>query len=365
MFDRRLFTNFDWSLLAAVFLLILCGIVLVFSATHSAPSVVSRNLFRKQAYWAMLATFGLLVTISIDYHQIIRYGVFFYTVDNLMLIYLLAGGGGGKAGVNRWINFMGISIQPSEFSKVILVLMLASFLSRRYQEDIRAREMMILLILLCIPLLLVVKQPDLGSALMLMPIFLVMILVAEVPLRWLFLLGGSGLTALPIVWRHLKPYQINRILSFAKPNLDPLGIGYQVLQSKIAVGSGGSLGRGFLAGTQSQLRFIPQHHTDFIFSVLAEEWGFIGCIVVIGLFLFIILKGIDFALHAKDRLGTIMAMGIVSMFAFHVITNVSMVVGLMPVTGIPLPFLSYGGTSLVTNMVAVGLLLNIRMRRFS
>lgn len=364
MFDRRLLTNFDWSLLAAVCALILCGIVLVFSATHSAPSAMFRNLFQRQAYWAVLAMFGLLVTISIDYHQIIHYGSFFYVLDNLLLIYLLAGGGGGKAGVNRWISFMGVSIQPSEFSKIILVLVLASFLSRRYKEDIRAREMATILILVCIPLLLVIKQPDLGSAMMLMPIFLVMILVAEVPLRWLILLAVSGLSALPIAWRHLKPYQINRILSFAKPKLDPLGIGYQVLQSKIAVGSGGGLGRGFLAGTQSQLRFIPQHHTDFIFSVLAEEWGFIGCIVVIGLFLFIILKGIDFALHAKDRLGTIMAMGIVSMFAFHVITNISMVIGLMPVTGIPLPFLSYGGTSLVTNMVAVGLLLNIRMRRF-
>jgi len=189
--------------------------------------------------------------------------------------------------------------------------------------------------------------------------------VAEVPWQWFISLVGSGLVAMPIIWRHLKPYQINRILSFAKPKLDPLGIGYQVLQSKIAVGSGGGWGQGFLSGTQSQLRFIPQHHTDFIFSVLAEEWGFLGCIVVIGVFLFIVLKGIDFAHHAKDRLGTIMAMGIVSIFAFHVIINIGMVVGLMPVTGIPLPFLSYGGTSLVTNMVAIGLLLNIRMRRFS
>ncbi|MEW5800785.1 MAG: rod shape-determining protein RodA [bacterium] len=365
MFDRRLLTNFDWSLLGAVFLLILCGIILIYSATHSSPSAMSRNLFRRQTYWAMIATFCLLLTISVDYHQIIRYGSFFYIIDNILLIYLLAGGGGGKAGVNRWISFMGVSVQPSEFSKVIMVLILAGYLSRRYKEDIRMREMATLLILLSIPLVLVVKQPDLGSALMLLPIFLIMILVAEVPLRWLLFLGAGGLSALPIAWRHLKPYQINRILSFAKPNLDPLGIGYQVLQSKIAVGSGGGFGRGFLAGTQSQLRFIPQHHTDFIFSVLAEEWGFVGCIVVIGLFLFIILKGIDFALHAKDRLGTIMAMGIVSIFSFHVITNVSMVIGLMPVTGIPLPFISYGGTSLLTNMIAIGLLLNIRMRRFS
>ncbi|MEW6381070.1 MAG: rod shape-determining protein RodA [bacterium] len=365
MFDRRLLTNFDWSLLTAVCLLVTCGIVLIFSATHSAPNPALRGLYQRQIYQAILALAGLLVIISIDYHQIIRYGIFFYIVDNILLIYLLAGGAGSRAGVNRWISVMGISIQPSEFSKIILILILSGYLSRHHSEDIRLREMIILLVLLGIPLVLVVKQPDLGSALMLLPIFMIMLLVAEVPLRWMFLLVGSGLGAIPIVWRHLKPYQVNRILSFAKPNLDPLGIGYQVLQSKIAVGSGGGLGRGFLAGTQSQLRFIPQHHTDFIFSVLAEEWGFLGCIVVIGLFLFLILKGIDCALHAKDQLGTIMAMGVISMFAFHVITNVGMVVGLMPVTGIPLPFLSYGGTSLVTNMAAVGLLLNIRMRRFS
>ncbi|MCL6583608.1 MAG: rod shape-determining protein RodA [bacterium] len=364
MFDRRLLTNFDWPLLTAVCLLIICGTVQIYSATHNAPSAATRGLYQKQIWWAIFGLIALLITISIDYHRLIRYGIFFYILDNLLLIYVLVAGG-VRAGVSRWINFMGISIQPSEFSKVILILILAGYLSRHQPEDIGLREIICLLILLGIPLGLVVKQPDLGSALMLLPIFMIMLLVAEVPLRWLILLVVCGLGAIPIIWRHLKPYQVNRILSFAKPNLDPLGIGYQVLQSKIAVGSGGALGRGFLAGTQSQLRFIPQHHTDFIFSVLAEEWGFLGCIVVIGLFLFLILKGIDCALHAKDRLGTIMAMGVISMFAFHVITNVGMVVGLMPVTGIPLPFLSYGGTSLLTNMVAVGILLNIRMRRFS
>ena len=364
MFDRRLLINFDWSVLIAVLFLIVSGIVLIYSATYNAAGASTKTLYTRQIYWALIALVGFFVTILIDYHQIVRYGIALYILNNLLLVYLLISGN-SRAGVNRWVSFMGISFQPSEFMKIILVLILAEYLSRRYKEDIKTREIATLLMLVGLPFVLVMKQPDLGSAILLIPIFIVILLVAEAPLIWLISLMGATFTAAPIIWRRLKPYQINRILSFIKPHLDPLGIGYQVLQSRIAVGSGGLLGQGFLSGTQSQLKFIPQHHTDFIFSVLAEEWGFVGCIIIIVLFLFIILKGIDFALHAKDRLGALIAMGIVSIFIFNVSINIGMVVGLMPITGIPLPFLSYGGTSLVSNMAAIGLILNIHMRRFS
>ncbi|MGA1876218.1 MAG: rod shape-determining protein RodA [bacterium] len=363
MFDRRLLTNFDWSVFIAALFLTTCGVCLIYSATYNAELSV-KNIYLRQIYWSLIALTGFTIVICIDYHHIARYGLILYLLNISLLIYLLVRGS-SRAGVHRWITFMGISFQPSEFTKIAFVLVASGYLARRCKEDIRSREMAILLLLLGLPLLLIAKQPDLGTAIVLVPIFMVILLVAEVPLKWLISLSGTGLIATPIIWRHLKPYQINRILSFIKPDLDPLGIGYQVLQSRIAVGAGGISGQGFLAGTQSQLRFIPQHHTDFIFSVLAEEWGFIGSIVVIGLFLFIILKGIDIALHARDRLGTIIAMGIVTAFTFHVITNIGMVIGIMPITGIPLPFLSYGGTSLVTNMAAIGMLLNIRMRRFS
>lgn len=364
MFDRRLLTNFDWSVLTAALLLIVCGILLVFSANYNAESIFFRNLFLRQIYWSLISLVLFSLIISIDYHHIVRYGLPLYILNNLLLIYLLLKGD-TRANVNRWISIMGISIQPSEFAKIILILILAGYLSRREKEEIKAREIASILILLAIPLILVVKQPDLGSALVLMPIFVIMLMSSEASIKWLIFLIGSGLAALPLAWYYLKPYQLNRLLSFIKPNLDPLGIGYQVLQAKIAVGAGQVFGQGFLLGTQSQLHFIPQHHTDFIFSVLAEEWGFLGCLIILVLFLFVILKGIDFALNAKDRLGRVTAMGIVAMFTFHVITNIGMVIGLLPVTGIPLPFLSYGGTSLIANMVALGLLLNIRMRRFS
>ena len=365
MFYRRLLTNFDWSVLISVLFLITCGIVLIYSATYNTAGISTKSLYTRQIYWALIALVAFFITITIDYHRIARYGAALYILNTLLLVYLLVSGN-SRAGVNRWISFMGFfSFQPSEFMKIILVLILAAYLSRRYKEDIKIREIATLAILVGLPFVLVMKQPDLGSAILLIPIFIVILLVAEAPLIWLISLVGAGFTAAPIIWRRLKPYQVNRILSFIKPHLDPLGIGYQVLQSRIAVGSGGILGQGFLSGTQSQLKFIPQHHTDFIFSVLAEEWGFLSCVLVMGLFLFIILKGIDFAIHAKDRLGTLIAMGIVSIFAFHVIINIGMVIGLMPVTGIPLPFLSYGGTSLVSNMAAIGLILNIHMRRFS
>ncbi len=364
MFDRRLLTNFDWSLFIVVLALIHCGIALIYSATCNAPGLGNRALYSRQFYWVLISLVFFIITISIDYHHIIRYGFFLYLINNILLLFLLLQGD-LRAGVHRWITIMGINFQPSEFTKIIIVLVLAGYLSRHPNKEIKIREIFTLFILVGIPLILVAKQPDLGSAVLLVPIFIVMLFIAEISLKWFIPFIVSGLVALPILLRRLKPYQINRILSFIKPNLDPLGIGYQVLQSRIAVGAGGVLGQGFLAGTQSQLRFIPQHHTDFIFSVLAEEWGFIGCITVIGLFLFIILKGIDFAIHAKDRVGTLTAMGIVTIFTFHIITNIGMVIGLMPITGIPLPFLSYGGTSLLANTIAIGLLLNIRMRRFT
>ena len=266
-------------------------------------------------------------------------------------------------GAQRWIQIGSLSFQPSEFSKVFLIICLATFMDKRIEWLEEFKDYLPVFGYIFVPWLLVMRQPDLGTSLTFIAILIGMIFVSGFKYKWFFRLGIAFIALLPAFWMVLKDYQKNRIRVFLSPELDPFGSGYHVIQSKIAIGSGGLFGKGWLAGTQSQLNFLPENHTDFIFAVAGEEFGFVGAALIILLYLIIIWRGIAIALDADDNFGTLLAVGVTSMFMFHVMVNIGMTAGIMPVTGVPLPFLSYGVSSLTTNLMLVALLLNIKVRK--
>jgi rod shape determining protein RodA len=274
---------------------------------------------------------------------------------------------GGKmvSGSRRWLPLGPISLQPAELVKIAIILVMAAYFSRRPRtEPLRLKELLAPLALVLLPVALIVKQPDLGSGLLVWLVAFSMILFVGV--RWRTLIG-CGLTLLlasPLLWGFLKDYQRQRLLTFLNPEKDPLGAGYHVIQSMIAVGSGQFWGKGFLQGTQSQLQFLPEQHTDFVFSVFAEEWGFVGSAALVLLFTCLSLWGLQVARDCKERFGHLLALGVTALIFWQVFINLCMVTGFMPVVGIPLPLFSYGGSSLVITLLGVGFLLNIRMRRF-
>lgn len=335
------------------------GVIVIYSATHTSGV----QFYLKQIYWVLIGLGGMLIVISIDYRTWGRVAYILYAINILLLVLVLLGGPGSQK-VGRWLRFGGFNIQPSEFMKITLILALAHYFQQSKSRN-NMRDILIPLVMLLIPLALIVKQPDLGTAITIIPIFLTILFIAGVDFKHLLYITLPGLFLAPYTWNHLKAYQRKRILVFLNPSSDPLGAGYHLIQSKIAVGSGSLWGKGFLMGTQNRLNFLPAQHTDFIFSVLSEEWGFIGALLTLGLLFFIILRGVDVAFHSKDRMGTVLAMGLVASLTFHVFINVGMVTGLMPITGLPLPFLSYGGSSIISTLMGIGFLLNIRMRRFS
>ncbi len=366
MLDRRLLLHFDWVLLLLTLALTGIGLLTLYSA-GAHGTVGESKLYLKQILWLVGALALLILTTTIDYQTIGRYAYLLYAGVLCLLIAVLFFGRTGL-GAQRWLSLGPLSLQPSEFAKVALLLLLARMFSLGPIGDLRLRDLVRPACLVIVPALLILKQPDLGSALMLLCASGVLILIAGVRRSTLAALMGGGLVAVPpaayLAWGMLKGYQKNRILAFLDPEIDPLGIGYHLTQSKIAVGSGQILGKGYLGGTQGQLAFLPERHTDFIFAVFAEEWGFIGAAVLLGLYLLLILWGVEIARRAKDRFGCLLASGVVAMLSLYVLVNVGMTVGLLPVVGIPLPLMSYGGSALTANYLAIGLLMNIRMRRF-
>ena len=292
----------------------------------------------------------------------LAYPVYFFTIVLLVLVLIV---GKVMSGSQRWLSLGAISFQPSELAKIAIVLVLAKFFSERgdYREY-RLRDLWQPFVLTAIPCFLILKEPDLGSALFLGLVSFSVILIVKVYWKSLVILAGSSLLAAPLIWFGLREYQQKRVLSFLSPDMDPLGAGYHINQSKIAIGSGQFWGKGFLKGTQTRLHFLPEQHTDFAFSVLAEEWGLAGSIALLLIYLFLILWGLNIAKSSKDRFGSILAAGIVAIIFWQVAINVGMVTGLLPVVGIPLILLSYGGSSLITTMAAMGILMSISMRRF-
>jgi rod shape determining protein RodA len=360
---KRTLKNLDWWLIGAVVLLMGCGLGLIDSATHSfAVSTGKAWHVQRQSMFMVFGVVMVLVSLMVDYRLLKNYATKLYIFNILLLIAVMAVGH-SQLGAQRWIQIGPLSFQPSEFSKVFLIICLAAFMDKRIEWLEEFKDYLPVFGYILLPWVLVMRQPDLGTSLTFIAILLGMILVSGFKYKWFFRLGVLFVAMLPVFWLFLKDYQKNRIRVFLDPELDPFGSGYHVIQSKIAIGSGGLLGKGWLSGTQSQLNFLPENHTDFIFAVAGEEFGFIGAACIIFLYMIIIWRGIAIALDADDNFGTLLAVGVTSMFMFHILVNIGMTAGIMPVTGVPLPFLSYGVSSLTTNLMLVAILLNIKVRK--
>lgn len=363
-FDRRLLFHFDWVLL--FLLLAICGIALLnmYSAGVSLVSAKSEPVYVKQFIWFLIGLIMMTVCFGIDYRLINQYAYVIHAVAIFFLLVLFFYGELTR-GTQRWFVIGSFSFQPSELAKISLILALSKFFSNNeIEEGYNLRQLWIPFLLTIVPFMLIMKQPDLGTAAVLVIIFVSLVFFVGIRWRSVAIVVTSGLLFLPVAWHFLRDYQKERIMTFIDPELDPLGSGYHVIQSIIAVGSGGLFGKGFLKGTQSQLRFLPEHQTDFIFSVYAEEWGFLGGMVLLILFLSLAFWGLRIARQSRDLTGTLIAYAVTMLIFWEVLINIGMVLGIVPVVGIPLPFFSYGGSSLVVLMMGIGLLMNISMRRF-
>ena len=363
MIDRRLIIRFDWPLVGMVILIACIGILNLYSITSNGEAS-GTPLYLKQVFWLIIGLAIMMVIAFIEYRFYSDFAYIFYAVVLVTLLIVLAFGV-VTSGAQRWIKIGSFSFQPSEFAKIALILILAKLFQRPpKREGFSLRELLLPFLLLLLPVALILKQPDLGTSIILVLIFVSVLLFVKVRgSSWLIMIVAV-LSVLPLLWGVLKDYQKKRIITFFNPDLDPLGAGYHVIQSKIAVGSGGIFGKGFMNGTQCKLGFLPEQHTDFIFSVLAEEWGHLGSFFVIALYFALVAWGLRIAVQSKDRFGAILAFGVVAMFFWHAFINIGMVLGMMPVAGIPLPLLSYGGSFLVSTLMGIGLLLNVSMRRY-
>jgi rod shape determining protein RodA len=370
MFDeRRLQYHIDWPLLTAVLALAGIGLVMIYSATwnplaaEGAGAVGPR--FWTQVYAVGIGIGALFVCLFLDYRRLCENSLFIYLGVAALLIYVLAAGS-TQGGAQRWIAIGSFNIQPSEFMKIALALALATYFAENNRGAHNYSDLAIAAIILGVAFLLIYRQPDLGTAVTLVPIFIGIAFVAGLRLKLLAVVVAAGIVAAPFAWTFaLKDYQKTRIETFLNPEQDSRGAGYQQIQAKISVGSGGLLGKGFRHGTQGQFRFLPEPHSDFIYSVLGEEQGFLGVLATLGLYLFVVLRTVEVARLAKDRHGTYLVVGLISCFTFQVLYNITMSAGLAPVKGLTLPLMSYGGSSIIATLAAFGLVLNVRMRRFT
>ncbi len=367
MFERRLYFHIDWLLLGAVLLLAGIGVAMIYSATYQQSATGGRasSLPVTQLYALAIGLVALVICLAVDYRVFAENSLFLYGGLVLLLVFVLLKGS-TQMGAQRWIPIGPFHLQPSEFGRIVVALVLAMFFAENRRGAKNTGDLIIGGIMCAIPLLLIAKQPDLGTAVTLMPVFVGIAFLAGLRLRLLGVLALAAVLIAPVAWKFaLKDYQRQRIMTFMDPEQDPRGAGYQTIQARVTVGSGGLLGKGFRKGTQGQYQFLPVAHNDFIFSVLAEEQGFLGVLTALGLYLFVILRSLEAARLAKDRLGAYLVGGIISGFAFQVIYNVAMSAGLAPVKGITLPLMSYGGSSLIASLAGFGLILNVRMRRFT
>lgn len=363
MFERRLYYHVDWALVLALVVLCAIGLTMIYSTTAD-PLRGTSQLLTTQLYAVCIGMIVMVFMTAVDYRTFTDKSHLIYMGIVSVLTYVLVFGD-VQMGAQRWIRLGPVNLQPSEFSKIGLALVLAKF----FGENRSAPGWSDLAIggaLAAVPLLLIAREPDLGTAVTLVPVFLAIAYVAGMRMRVLGLIAICVVLAAPVAWKYaLKDYQRARISTFLDPSQDARGAGYQQIQARITVGSGGLTGKGFRRGTQGQLRFLPVAHNDFIFSVLAEEQGFAGVIVALGLYLFVILRSIEAARLAKDRLGSYLVLGVLASFTFQVIYNITMSAGLAPVKGLTLPLMSYGGSSMIATLAAFGLVLNVRMRRFT
>jgi rod shape determining protein RodA len=358
--DRRLLQNVDWLLLAAA-----AGL-LAMSATTLASLNIGRTsgaVAFRQLLWIGIGTMAMLVVASIDYRKLVRMAPLLYVAGIGGLVTVLVVGR-TVSGARRWISLGTFSVQPSEFFKICFLITLVWFLTSRWAQPVSPAVLVAAAPIVAVPFLIIVRQPDLGTALMLYPLLMALLIAAGTRLR---LLGGfvlACLATLPVAWFALRDYQRERIMVYLDPFRDPLGSAYNVIQAKIAIGSGQLLGKGIAGATQSRLAFLPERHTDFIFAVFAEMWGFVGCLVLLACYGLLLLRGFEIAAAAREPVGRLVALGATSLLGIQMLINVGMVTGLLPVVGIPLPFMSYGGSSMLVSMTTLGLLLSVRMRQF-
>ena len=360
---KRFLRRIDFVLLSASLAIIFYSLIVISSATHVNTPGEERYWFvERQGIFAAVNFVIAILFLNFDYRGLQQYGKQLY-IFNLLMLAAVMFFGHAALGAQRWIQIGPISLQPSEFSKLIMIVCMASILEDKIGQINSFQDLLPVAAYIGVPFLLVLKQPDLGTSLVFMAIFLGMIIVCGI--RWRILIGlcVAGIASMPLIWQFLKDYQKMRIMVFLDPNVDPLGSGYHIIQSKIAIGSGMIFGKGLFEGTQSQLNFLPENHTDFIFAVVGEELGFVGAVILLLLYLVIFLRGLSIAKNASDVFGRLLAVGITSMLAFHVLVNVGMTTGIMPVTGIPLPLMSYGVSALTTDILAIAILMNIHMRK--
>lgn len=364
--DNRQFDSFDWRFVAVFCAILAVGVLSIYSVTYAQPGG-GLPLYVKQLIWILIGCAAFAIMLLFDYHQISRVSYTFYIIVLALLVIVLLIGKTSR-GAQRWIPIGPFAFQPSEFAKLVLILVLASYYARAPREGWLQRVVLPGLIMMP-GLLLILKQPDLGSGLSFLAIYASMLLVVGVRSKALGVILLFSLMLFPFAWEamwgSLHDYQRQRIMTFVDPAFDPGGKGYHALQSRIAIGSGELLGKGLYGGTQSQLKFLPEGHTDFVFAVFAEEWGFLGVLVLLALFVGLIILSLEIAYTAKDTLGALLAAGVIAMICFCVVVNIGMTAGMFPIVGIPLPLMSYGGSATVATMAALGLLLNIKRRRLT
>lgn len=353
--------DLDWVIITVTLILCSLGVLQIYSATIDT---VWEDAWWKQIVYVGMGLFLMWIFSQIDYHSLLHRVPLLYglSILGLIAVFII---GRSAMGAKRWIILPGgMQFQVSEFVKIVIILLVAKFLTDHKTDELDFREMVKLAALVGVPFILVLKQPDLGTSLTYLPALAVGIFLAGLRWQYVVLVGMLALLGLPIGWHFLKPYQKARLVSFMDPERDPRGTGYQMIQSKIAVGAGGMWGKGVTKGSQTQLRFLPVPHTDFIFSAFAEEHGFVSVIAVLALYFVLIMQIVQNAQTAPDRAGMYICMGVAGLLLFHLLVNVGMVVGRMPVTGIPLPLMSAGGSAVLSNFMLLGLVNNIRLRRF-
>jgi rod shape determining protein RodA len=362
MRERAGIRDHDWVLLGIALSICAMGVIEIYSATHNSH-MPGTPLYTKQLYWLALGAFCMFVISRVDYHRILEQAPILYLIG-LIALGLVFAIGQTKMGAKRWLPVLGAFFQVSELVKLIIIIVLARFYSEVRTDRLSLADLLKVAILTGLPLVLILKQPDLGTAMTLAPVAVVGAFLAGI--QWKHAVAILLLVALmlPVGWHFMKPYQRERVQTFLRPEDDPKKSGYQILQSKIAVGAGGFWGKGLGRGSQNQGGFVPVRYSDFILAAMAEETGFIGVLLTLGLYMALLLRLVHNAQRAMDRSGMYLAMGVAAILGFHVLVNAAMVIGYMPVTGIPLPLMSYGGSATLFIFLALGLVMNVRIRRF-
>ncbi|QUH24548.1 rod shape-determining protein RodA [Serpentinicella alkaliphila] len=362
--NNKLLKKMDFYLILDILVICLIGVLVVASATHTHP-LGSAGFIRTQIASIIIGFVAIVFILLFDYNILSKFYLPIYIFSNALLVGVLVfGRGADEWGANRWIKIGGFQFQPADFVKIGIIICLAKILSENKNTVNKPKTLLQIIGFLIVPMALIAVQPDLGTTMAFAVFGFGMLFIAGLKYKYIIITGVAGILSFPLMWLGvLKDYQKERILTFINPELDPTGKGYQIIQSKLAVGSGKLFGRGLFQGTQNRLGFLPERHNDFIFSVMAEELGFLGVSTLVVLYFILLYKCAKIARDAKDDFGAFLATGVTFMLAFHIFANIAMTIGLMPVTGKPLPFVSYGGTFMLSNMMAIGLVLNVNMRR--